>query len=151
MTQRRNELANASSHCLVIPESMHFFHISNQAAEKRVVYCVQEAALQASVFIFILSIEYCCDALIVCFFHNEHAYFPVDLTDVSAHTKTLVQASASFLAETSVPSPRKIFNFIIYKKYFLDQSIQKICDLSLKTEALVQAQRGKRGTGSDEL
>ena len=43
--------------------------------------------------------------------------------------------SASFLAELSVSSPRKLFIFIILKKN-LDQSIQKIFYLILKKEAL---------------
>ena len=45
--------------------------------------------------------------------------------------------SASFIAELSVSSPQKLFIFIIYKKYFLDQSIQQIFYLILKKEALV--------------
>ena len=44
--------------------------------------------------------------------------------------------SASFLAELSVSSPRKLFIFIILKKN-LDQSIQKIFYLILKKEALL--------------
>ena len=44
--------------------------------------------------------------------------------------------SASFLAELSVCSPRKLFIFIILKKYFLDQNIQKLFYLILKKEAL---------------
>ena len=44
--------------------------------------------------------------------------------------------SASFLAEISVSSPRKICILIIYKKYFLDQSIPKIFILILKKEAM---------------
>ena len=50
-----------------------------------------------------------------------------------------VSASGSFSAETSLRSPRKVFMFIIYRKYFLDQSIQKNNHLILKTEALVNA------------
>ena len=40
-----------------------------------------------------------------------------------------VQGSASFLAESSVRSPRKIFIFYYLHKCFLDQSIQKRCYL----------------------
>ena len=44
--------------------------------------------------------------------------------------------SASFSAEMSVRSPRKLFIFIIKRKHCLAQSIQKIFDLILKREAL---------------
>ena len=45
--------------------------------------------------------------------------------------------SASFLAEISIRSPRKIFIFIIYKNVFWIKVSRKVCDLILKTEALV--------------
>ena len=44
--------------------------------------------------------------------------------------------SAFFLAEISVRSPRKLLNFIMFKKK-LDQSIRKTFYIILKTEALV--------------
>ena len=49
----------------------------------------------------------------------------------------LVKSSASFSTEISVGSPQKLFINIIYKTSFLDQSIQKLLHLILKTEALV--------------
>ena len=45
-------------------------------------------------------------------------------------------ASVAVLAETSLRSPRKIFIFIIKKKYLLDQSIQKINNVILKKTSL---------------
>ena len=47
-----------------------------------------------------------------------------------------VPDSGIFIAEISVRSPRKLFIFIIFKKN-LCHSIQKVCYLFLKTEALV--------------
>ena len=47
-----------------------------------------------------------------------------------------VKYSASFLAEISFRSPRKIIIFIIQEKKILDQSIRKL--FYLKTEALVK-------------
>ena len=44
--------------------------------------------------------------------------------------------SASFLAESSVQSPRKLMYFYYLIKYFPDQSIQKTFYLILKKEAL---------------
>ena len=41
-------------------------------------------------------------------------------------TPSLDVGSEVFEAEISVESRQKLFIFIIYKKYFLDQSIQKI-------------------------
>ena len=51
-------------------------------------------------------------------------------------TEALLVSSASFLAEISVQSPRKLFIFIIVKKN-LDQSIQKKNYFILKMEALL--------------
>ena len=48
-----------------------------------------------------------------------------------------VDISASISAEISGRSPRKLFIFYFPKKYFLDQSIQKMFFSLLKTEALV--------------
>ena len=48
-----------------------------------------------------------------------------------------ILCSASFLAEISVRSPQQIFVFIISKKSFLDQSIQKRFYLILKKVALI--------------
>ena len=59
------------------------------------------------------------------------------ITSPRGHTQGT--ASASCLAEISVRSPRKSIIFIIYKQYFLAQSIQKIFNLISKTEALETA------------
>ena len=48
-----------------------------------------------------------------------------------------VLPSASFSAEISVTSPRKIFSFIVYKNYFWIKVSKRIVILVLKTEALV--------------
>ena len=48
-----------------------------------------------------------------------------------------VTFSADFLAEISVRSPRQLLILYYLQKHFLDQTIQKIVYLSLKTEALV--------------
>ena len=50
--------------------------------------------------------------------------------------------SASFLAELSVSSPRKLFIFFYLKKKFLDQSIQKRFYFILKKEALTTCRYG---------
>ena len=52
------------------------------------------------------------------------------------HSTDTAVTSASFLAEISVSSPRKIIIFIIWKKHFLDQNIRKIFYLILRKEAL---------------
>ena len=56
------------------------------------------------------------------------------ITDASAKLQSAT--SASFLAEISVRSPRKLFCLYHLKDYFLDKSIQNIFNLILKTEAL---------------
>ena len=53
--------------------------------------------------------------------------------------ESIAVISASFLAEISVSSPRKLF-ILLSIKYFLDQSIQKIFYLLLKKEALAVIQ-----------
>ena len=60
-----------------------------------------------------------------------------DLADVSAKAKTLLQSSASFLAETSVSSPQKSFIYIIYNNIFWIKVSKKIVDLILKTKSLL--------------
>ena len=48
-----------------------------------------------------------------------------------------MDSSASFLAEISVSSPRKIIIFIIYKNIFWMKVSKQIFNLNLKTEALM--------------
>ena len=55
---------------------------------------------------------------------NAYPWITVSRNPIRKATDMVV--SASFSAETSVRSYRKLFIFIIYTNYFLDQSIQKI-------------------------
>ena len=53
-------------------------------------------------------------------------------------------SSASFTAEVSVSSPRKLFIFYYLEIYFLDQSSQKIFYLILKKKVLQTSALGSR-------
>ena len=64
------------------------------------------------------------------------AHFPSLLGTKSA-ISTGLWTSASFLAEASVGSPRKLFTLLTKNKKCLDQSIQNVFYSVLKTEALV--------------
>ena len=52
---------------------------------------------------------------------------------------SMVRSSASFLAEVSVRSPRKLFIFIIYRNIFRIKLSKKTFHLILKKEALVRS------------
>ena len=75
----------------------------------------------------------------------------IDWTNVShailnliPKTKSLVGDSASFLAELSVSSPRKIFIFIIKKYIFWIKVSKKIVYFILKKEALSHRRLGDK-------
>ena len=75
----------------------------------------------------------------------------IDTSKLTAQLEATCTISASLLAEISVSSPRKLFIFIIYKKYFLDQSIQQIFYLLLKKEALCTIEATVSEDDSEEL
>ena len=76
--------------------------------------------------------------ILIQFWKKLHCSLTRGYCSVKEHTNTFfdLSASASFLAEISVKSPRNFFFIYFLKKCFLDQSVHKMFYLNLMTAAL---------------
>ena len=76
-------------------------------------------------FVFQTYMKYCLDI-----FNQEIKSAPKKIKNLGDPT------IASFFAEMLVQSPRKLYNFVIFKKNYLDQRSKNKMNLFSKTEAL---------------